>query len=426
MSIQSSEWYIRGEDDQPTGPFTAEELVQSLQAGRLDANTICWREGMPQWLPIGEVEPFATALRRATQDTAARGASYPAGPPAMPASTPPARYRANMPMGRYFPAIAGCAAAGTVFLVVLLAAALLTRSPSESAGWPSAVRVHQGGTTYLVGLKDAWWTDYGSSSIRLFDDGGKQEKKTFVIVYYYKNIGPREGRFTFDTGGPFNRNKVELQSDKGHIFPGYELGQDRLPVLFGIGPKTRDVGGWRPKDTSTIEETGECALIFKVPEDEIPTELVTSGRVDLRVTLPQRTFGFRRHTEAFGFLPSPAEKAVPGLIDALQDKDDGIRSQALEVLGKMGDSAKEAVPAIEHVLLNDEYIGVREKAAETLGHIGPAAKSAIPALKGEVSGASVRYGAAYWRGLDETREEALKKISGEPPVTRSETGSERP
>jgi len=28
-------------------------------------NTLCWREGMPNWQPLAEVEPFATALAQA-------------------------------------------------------------------------------------------------------------------------------------------------------------------------------------------------------------------------------------------------------------------------------------------------------------------------------------------------------------------------
>ena len=62
MSSQSHSWYVRGDGNQPAGPFTAEELTQSCQAGRLDANTVCWREGMSQWLPMSQVEPFASAM----------------------------------------------------------------------------------------------------------------------------------------------------------------------------------------------------------------------------------------------------------------------------------------------------------------------------------------------------------------------------
>jgi hypothetical protein len=62
MTDQIASWYVRGKDNQPAGPFTAEELIKRLQVGKLDARTVCWREGMSQWLPLKRVEPFASAV----------------------------------------------------------------------------------------------------------------------------------------------------------------------------------------------------------------------------------------------------------------------------------------------------------------------------------------------------------------------------
>ena len=59
---ETDSWYIRGEHNQPAGPFTAEQIIQFWRAGRLDANTICWREGMSQWLPLIQVESFTSAV----------------------------------------------------------------------------------------------------------------------------------------------------------------------------------------------------------------------------------------------------------------------------------------------------------------------------------------------------------------------------
>ena len=44
MSDESAAWYIRGSDNQPEGPCTAERLIKRLQAGKLDARTVCWRK----------------------------------------------------------------------------------------------------------------------------------------------------------------------------------------------------------------------------------------------------------------------------------------------------------------------------------------------------------------------------------------------
>ena len=56
-------WYIQGDGGQPAGPFNTEQIIQSWKAGRLTANTVCWREGMTNWLPLWQVEPFASTIR---------------------------------------------------------------------------------------------------------------------------------------------------------------------------------------------------------------------------------------------------------------------------------------------------------------------------------------------------------------------------
>jgi len=63
MSTASSTWYIRGEGNKPLGPLAPEQLVESWHTGGLDPRTLCWREGMGQWLPLAEVEPFASIMR---------------------------------------------------------------------------------------------------------------------------------------------------------------------------------------------------------------------------------------------------------------------------------------------------------------------------------------------------------------------------
>ena len=75
MSTNSPSWYIPGEGKQPTGPFTAEQLIQSWRRAGWSANTICWREGMSQWLPLSQVEPFASAIRAATSPRPVTGSS---------------------------------------------------------------------------------------------------------------------------------------------------------------------------------------------------------------------------------------------------------------------------------------------------------------------------------------------------------------
>jgi hypothetical protein len=65
VNNQPNSWYVRGEGNQPAGPFTTEQIFQWWQAGRLRADAVCWREEMAQWLPLSQVEPFASAIRGA-------------------------------------------------------------------------------------------------------------------------------------------------------------------------------------------------------------------------------------------------------------------------------------------------------------------------------------------------------------------------
>ena len=77
-SARSNPWYIQGADDQAAGPFTSEELISQLQGRKLDASTVCWSAGMPQWLPLRQVEPFASAAYSGTADLAERSLGTPA------------------------------------------------------------------------------------------------------------------------------------------------------------------------------------------------------------------------------------------------------------------------------------------------------------------------------------------------------------
>ena len=75
MSNGDSVWYVPGGDNKPSGPFSAEELFQRWRSGGIADTTSCWREGMAEWQPLGQVEPFATAIKRAKAVTAKQAAS---------------------------------------------------------------------------------------------------------------------------------------------------------------------------------------------------------------------------------------------------------------------------------------------------------------------------------------------------------------
>jgi HEAT repeat protein len=67
-------------------------------------------------------------------------------------------------------------------------------------------------------------------------------------------------------------------------------------------------------------------------------------------------------------LPQARFNPVPGLIEALGDKDPRLRQRAAEELAKSGPYAQEAMPALKKAM-QDEDRGVREAVANTLKNI---------------------------------------------------------
>ncbi len=66
-----------------------------------------------------------------------------------------------------------------------------------------------------------------------------------------------------------------------------------------------------------------------------------------------------------------AAKAVPALIEALQDKSGDVRWSAAIGLGYFGAQAKDAIPALQQAAQNDKDARVREGARVALGRIDP-------------------------------------------------------
>ena len=48
--------------DKPIGPFTEPRMHALLDAGEIRADTLVWRQGMPEWARADTVEPFASRL----------------------------------------------------------------------------------------------------------------------------------------------------------------------------------------------------------------------------------------------------------------------------------------------------------------------------------------------------------------------------
>ena len=68
MNEDHAAWFLPGEGSQPAGPFTAEQVLDAWRAGKIAESTLCWREGLPDWLPLTEVGVFAETIEVAKHD----------------------------------------------------------------------------------------------------------------------------------------------------------------------------------------------------------------------------------------------------------------------------------------------------------------------------------------------------------------------
>ena len=65
MAESKAEWFIPGRDRKPVGPYTIEQVIRALRIGRVTPQTVCWREGMAEWLPIEQIPALAHLLQPA-------------------------------------------------------------------------------------------------------------------------------------------------------------------------------------------------------------------------------------------------------------------------------------------------------------------------------------------------------------------------
>ena len=49
------EWHVSS-DGKPTGPFTAAQVGEYISSGKVDSDTLVWREGMSKWKEAGRTK----------------------------------------------------------------------------------------------------------------------------------------------------------------------------------------------------------------------------------------------------------------------------------------------------------------------------------------------------------------------------------
>jgi predicted Zn finger-like uncharacterized protein len=73
-----SVWHVVINQDQ-VGPMTAAEVQQRFAAGEIDAETYAWREGFTDWLPLSQVDAFASFAQGGGESAAAAAGGGAAG-----------------------------------------------------------------------------------------------------------------------------------------------------------------------------------------------------------------------------------------------------------------------------------------------------------------------------------------------------------
>jgi predicted Zn finger-like uncharacterized protein len=72
-----SEWYV-SVGDQPTGPVTREQIRGYVTAGKVTSESLCWREGYGDWIPLARCPELADLLRSGSRSM------RPVAPPPVP------------------------------------------------------------------------------------------------------------------------------------------------------------------------------------------------------------------------------------------------------------------------------------------------------------------------------------------------------
>jgi predicted Zn finger-like uncharacterized protein len=81
-------WHVAIKDV-PVGPMTRAELGRKIETGAVSAESLCWREGMDDWRPLGDLPELSQLLRRGLESSrSGRPPSRQRLPP-VPAAQPP-------------------------------------------------------------------------------------------------------------------------------------------------------------------------------------------------------------------------------------------------------------------------------------------------------------------------------------------------
>lgn len=67
----TSQWHYTDRTGQQVGPATTDELVQLIQSQVVPTSAMAWKDGMPGWKPVSQIEELQTAPNTASAPAAA-------------------------------------------------------------------------------------------------------------------------------------------------------------------------------------------------------------------------------------------------------------------------------------------------------------------------------------------------------------------
>ena len=277
MDTGGSCWYIGGEGNQPAGPFSAEQIIESWCAGSVDANTVCWREGMAEWLPLSQVEPFALRIRSTTgsMDAARRGAQSGASPKGVPSLPVEARGRGIRSKGALI--VAGVAAGVALPLLLVLALLLAAmQGAGEGIRKRANIKTAQSQVGLLRGALEHYALDM--NTFRATEQGLRALSQPPVGA-----DAESEGRGggASNWGGPYlNKDlpKDPWGNDYRYAYPP-ERGSRDFPDIWSLGPDRKDntdddVCSWDTVKSSEVGEMGREAEQGSATRTKLDIEVV--------------------------------------------------------------------------------------------------------------------------------------------------------
>ena len=116
----AQQWYY-ARNGQQAGPISLDALRAMVAAGQLSSGDLVWREGMPDWKPLGSLPEFGGASTTATAPVGVRpyvGAPGPAPMPYQPYPSPRAADASGMATAAFVLSLISLACCGFVLGIV--------------------------------------------------------------------------------------------------------------------------------------------------------------------------------------------------------------------------------------------------------------------------------------------------------------------